>query len=111
VQIDTITEVIVTAQTGGKAGANQVDYSWIPGKILEAFCYADNVDAEMRSRIVQIVDDVLLPKSLSTTARATGLVVIVAAIGQDSNAYKVSVKDEHTLDETREMATATHIHY
>jgi len=42
----------------------------------------------MRSRIVQIVDDVLLPKSLSTTARATGLVIILSNLGENANAYK-----------------------
>ena len=42
----------------------------------------------MRSRIVQIVDDVLLPKSLSTTARAAGLVIILSNLSEGSNAYK-----------------------
>jgi hypothetical protein len=86
--IDTI---IVTALNLEVDGANSAHKSleWIPKVLFESLCYSDAVDTDMRSRIIQIVDDVLLPKSLSTTARATGISMVVSMLDDmNSNAMK-----------------------
>jgi hypothetical protein len=68
-------------------------YRWIPQKIFECVCFTDQVDTEMRSRVVQVVDELLLgselPKSTkkwTPTARAVGLAMILDAIPPHSNA-------------------------
>lgn len=61
-------------------------YSWIPNKIMQCIYYTDKVDTEMRSRVVAIVDEVMLgsslsgktSKNLSSTARAVGLAIILS---------------------------------
>lgn len=70
-------------------------FAWIPQTVFECVSFPDSVDAEMRSRIFQIVDDVLLGTSkkdsgstLTPTARAVGLALIVASVKQKENAYK-----------------------
>ena len=61
-------------------------YGWIPRRVLEAFYYTDQADPEMRSRVIQVWDDVLLgselssKKKLSPTARAVGLVLLIASL-------------------------------
>jgi hypothetical protein len=46
---------------------NSIDmYRWIPSKVLECVCITDSTDAEMRSRVVQIMDEMLLKESSST---------------------------------------------
>lgn len=63
-------------------------YRIIPRKILEAVCVDDSLDPETRSRVVQVVDEVLLGselsskshKRLTTTARAVGLVLILDSL-------------------------------
>ena len=79
---------VTNCTTTKKSAPDTVDYSWIPEVVFKAFSFTDAVDVEMRSRVVQIVDDVLLPKSLSTTARATGLVIILSNLTVGSNGYK-----------------------
>lgn len=61
---------------------------WIPSTLFQALSFNDTVDSDMRSRIIQIVDDVLLPKSLSATARTAGIAMIISCISTDSNAFK-----------------------
>jgi hypothetical protein len=63
-------------------------YRWIPGRILEAVTVDDKSDTETYSRVVQIVDEILLgsdlsnkkSKRLSPTARAVGLVLMFDAL-------------------------------
>jgi hypothetical protein len=38
-------------------------YRWIPGKVMQCICFTDSTDAEMRSRVVQIIDEFLLKVS------------------------------------------------
>jgi len=88
-------------------------YKFIPRLVFESACFTDATDPDMRNRVIQIVDDVLLgtgnanPKSqdggvskepLTLTSRAVGLAIIInslqafdrkGTIGTDnSNAFK-----------------------
>lgn len=77
-------------------------YRWIPAKVLECVCFTDETDAEMRSRVVQIVDELLLgpSKKLTPTAQAIGLTSLLDSMaeggansllltsGNRSNAFK-----------------------
>jgi hypothetical protein len=68
--------------------AEEEKYGWIPRKIFESACFSDQSDADMRSRVIQIVDDMLLGSELSSnsskkmtpTARAVGLAMIVDSL-------------------------------
>lgn len=64
-------------------------YQWIPPLLFQSFSYTDSFDSEMRSRVVMLVDDLLLgselplpdnKRRLTSTARATGLAVIVDVV-------------------------------
>ncbi len=82
-------------------------YSWIPRKVFECVCYTDATDPDMRTRVFQIVDDVLLGSELSESkkmtpySRAVGLAFILDSLreGDDDllgghangNAYKFMV--------------------
>jgi len=68
-------------------------YQWIPCVLFESTSYTDTVDSEMRSRVVQLMDELLLGSSsphpdnhrhLTSTARATGLAVVVDAVRNQS---------------------------
>ena len=75
-------------------------YKWIPRKVFESACFSDASDPEMRNRVVQVVDDVLLGSkkdSLTPTSRAVGLALIIGSLRDDnddphgpitSNSYK-----------------------
>lgn len=60
-------------------------YAWIPSKVFACVYFTDEIDSDMRSRVVQIVDEILLgselsstkSKRLSPTARAVGLTAIL----------------------------------
>ena len=80
--------------------------SWIPGVIFQALCFNDTVDTEMRSRVLQIVDDVLLPKSLSSTARTAGLAMIMYSIKDNENALKWFAKCLSERSEAQAAVTA-----
>jgi hypothetical protein len=85
---------------------DQDKYEWIPSRVFECVFYSDANDPEMRSRVIQIVDDLLLgselsksrAKSLTPHARAVGHAIIVDSLRQDggdvwgendrSNAFK-----------------------
>jgi hypothetical protein len=68
--------------------AEEEKYGWIPRKIFESACFSDQTDADMRSRVIQIVDDMLLGSELSSnsskkmtpTARAVALAMIVDSL-------------------------------
>jgi hypothetical protein len=64
-------------------------YQWIPSKMFEAASYTDAADSEMHSRVITLMDDVILgselPHSnnkihLTSTARAVGLAIVVDTI-------------------------------
>jgi hypothetical protein len=66
-------------------------YQWIPRTIMKCSCYKDSVDSEMHSRVVQVVDDLLLgselsnsTKKLTPTARAVGLAIVIDSLQQQS---------------------------
>jgi len=70
-------------------------YQWIPCVLFEAASYADTIDSDMHSRVIQLVDELLLGSSsphpdnrrkLTSTGRATGLAIIVDAIRNQSPA-------------------------
>ena len=79
-------------------------YKWIPSVAFESAQYTDTSDPDMRNRVVQIVDDVLLGPTrsarcsrqvpLSVTSRAVGLAMILDSLrggdGRfDTGAYKL----------------------
>jgi hypothetical protein len=75
-------------------------YKWIPSLVFKSACFTDANDPEMRNRVVQIVDDVLLggkKDSFTPTSQAVGLTFIIASLRDEdedphgpitSNAYK-----------------------
>jgi len=66
-------------------------YSWIPRKVFESASFTDTLDPEMRNRVIQIVDDVLLGSSsakkggLTPTSRSVGLAIILESLRCDSD--------------------------
>ncbi|KAL9188826.1 hypothetical protein ACHAXT_007204 [Thalassiosira profunda] len=93
--IDTILDALRAAQSsGGENSAHEEKFAWIPRRVFECACFSDAVDPEMRSRIFQLVDDVLLGtakgggNALTPTARAVGLAMIVAGVREKDNAYR-----------------------
>ncbi|KAL7541882.1 hypothetical protein ACHAXR_011327 [Thalassiosira sp. AJA248-18] len=99
VPIDEILDVWKEAREGRKENSVEEEkFAWIPQKVFECVSYPDATDAEMRSRIFQIVDDVLLGttknkdaasgSTLSPTSRAVGLALIVDSVKEKDNAYK-----------------------
>ena len=67
-------------------------FHWIPQIVFQCASYTDAVDTEMRSRVVQVVDDLLLgselpnsSKKLTPTARAVGLAIVVDSLQQPDN--------------------------
>lgn len=99
---DASTDEILEVWKELKASRKGVDESeeeeklaWIPQRVFECVSFPDNVDPEMRNRIFQIVDDVLLgtakkdmSSTLSATSRAVGLAIIVNFVKEKENAYK-----------------------
>jgi sister-chromatid-cohesion protein PDS5 len=76
----------------GSTDAERDKYGWIPKRLAECFCYSDSFDTEMRGRVIKIVDEVILgssmakkgtAKSLSPTARAVGLAIILDSMRKD----------------------------
>jgi hypothetical protein len=95
---DEILEVwkeLKASRKGGVETEEEEKLAWIPQRVFECVSFPDNVDPEMRNRIFQIVDDVLLGtakkdtgSTLSATSRAVGLTVIVNFVKEKENAYK-----------------------
>ena len=59
-------------------------FQWIPGLVFKSAFYKDSDDTEMRSRVIKIIDEILLGsdlpssnKTMSPTARATALAIIL----------------------------------
>ena len=67
-------------------------FAWIPQKVFECVYFSDASDPEMRNRLYQIVDDILLGSSKSTslsqTSRAVGLSMILHSLKNKENAKK-----------------------
>jgi hypothetical protein len=69
-------------------------YSWIPERILRALSYSEQSDSDMRTRVLQVLDDLLLgsemseSKKMTSTARATGLAKILDTLDEDESAYQ-----------------------
>eukprot|EP00804_Cyclotella_cryptica_P029241 CCRYP_011675-RB/>CCRYP_011675-RB protein AED:0.01 eAED:0.01 QI:1427/1/1/1/1/0.75/4/248/1365 len=67
-------------------------FGWIPQKVFECVSFPDASDPDMRNRIFQLVDDVLLGSakshSLSPTSRAVGLAMILHSLKGKDNARK-----------------------
>ena len=68
-------------------------YQWIPCVLFESASYTDATDSDMHSRVVQLVDELLLGcssphpenrRQLTSTARATGFAVVVDAVRNQS---------------------------
>jgi len=65
-------------------------FGWIPQKVFECVYFSDATDPELRNRIYQIVDDVLLDGGLTATSRAVGLAIILHGLKKKGkeNAFK-----------------------
>ena len=87
-EIDEIIKIGMNLDDDNNNAAFTRSLSWIPKVIFESLSYNDVVDSDMRSRVIQIVDDVLLPKSLSTTARTAGVAMIISNFEKDANAVR-----------------------
>lgn len=55
-------------------------YGWIPATAFNCGCYTDQVDPDMRSRLFQIFDELLLGKKLTPTAQAIALTAMVDSL-------------------------------
>ena len=65
-------------------------YCWIPRKVFECASFTDSTDPDMRNRVIQIVDDVLLGSTytnseLTPTSRSVGLVIILESLRDESD--------------------------
>jgi hypothetical protein len=69
--------------------AEEEKYGWIPRKVFESACFGDQTDPDMRSRAIQIMDDMLLgsdlpstssSKKMTPTAKAVGLAMIIDSL-------------------------------
>eukprot|EP00574_Skeletonema_japonicum_P008396 CAMPEP_0201719072 /NCGR_PEP_ID=MMETSP0593-20130828/4392_1 /ASSEMBLY_ACC=CAM_ASM_000672 /TAXON_ID=267983 /ORGANISM="Skeletonema japonicum, Strain CCMP2506" /LENGTH=1727 /DNA_ID=CAMNT_0048209463 /DNA_START=14 /DNA_END=5197 /DNA_ORIENTATION=+ len=69
-------------------------FSWIPQKVFESVFFSDEHDPDLRSRIFQIVDDIMLGTvkkegaMLSPTSRAVGLAMILQTLQTKESANK-----------------------
>ena len=68
-------------------------FQWIPCVLFESASYKDATDSDMHSRVIQLMDELLLGcssphpenrRQLTSTGRATGLAVIVDAVQNQS---------------------------
>lgn len=89
--LDTVQKVLKKCSDSGESD----QYYWIPAKVFEAASFTDAIDPDMHSRVIQVMDELLLgselphsSKRLTATARAVGLAVLVNSLKQDSsNSY------------------------
>lgn len=69
-------------------------FGWIPQKVFESVFFSDEQDPDLRNRVFQIVDDVLLGTvkkdgaSLTSTSRAVGLAMILQSLQNKDSTYK-----------------------
>lgn len=54
---------------------------WVPDFVLKCFAYPQQ---ELKLRVVQLLDDILLPKAVSETTRAKGLLYVFHSLDQTS---------------------------
>ena len=87
-------EVVLSTLNDDESEADE-KYAWIPQMVLMSFSYNDKIDAEMHTRVIQVLDDVLLGSELSgssrkmtNTARAVGLAKILDTMDEDGDSYK-----------------------
>jgi hypothetical protein len=89
-------DVLVIDSAGEDAADDYSYYQWIPSLLFESACYKDSDDSEMRSRVIMLMDDLLLgselphdkKRHLTSTARATGMAIVVDGIrGHSSKAW------------------------
>ena len=81
-------------------------FQWIPCVLFESASYTDAIDSDMHSRVIQLMDEILLGcslhpdknKQLTSTGRATGLAVMLDAIKSQS---QVAWHGMETLQSTR----------
>lgn len=60
---------------------NTKKLGWIPDYVLKCYAYPQQ---ELRLRVLQLLDDILLPKHLNDDARASGLIFILQALDATS---------------------------
>ena len=68
----------------------KAQFEWIPIEILKAACFSDQIDFEMRNRIIQILDDVFFgpPGKLSSTSKAVALSIFMDSLkGTDAEKW------------------------
>jgi hypothetical protein len=89
---DCAIEIVMDALHGSNNEVLEDRYGWIAGKVFQCASFHD--DVEMRSRVIQIVDEVLMGRdsTLSGTSRAVGLAVIMDSLDKPSNAHTWMMK-------------------
>lgn len=89
-----IDEIVDVFQNCKSVEEQEEKFAWIPQEVFKCMSYPDNGDPEMRNRVLQIVDDVLLGtakgegSALTPTSRAVGLAIIISSVKDKENAYK-----------------------
>ena len=92
VNIDEILDVLSTKENVDKALEEK--FSWIPQKVFESVFFSDEQDPDLRSRIFQIVDDIMLGTvkkegaMLTPTSRAVGLAMMLQSMQTKESANK-----------------------
>jgi hypothetical protein len=89
--LDAVQNVLSTCSNN--SGSDQ--YYWIPAKVFESASFTDAIDPDMHSRVIQVMDELLLgselphsSKRLTATARAVGLAVLIHSLQEESsNSY------------------------
>ncbi|KAL7520542.1 hypothetical protein ACHAWX_005260 [Stephanocyclus meneghinianus] len=86
------TECLSSSADKRKKNTAEDKFGWIPQKVFECVSFPDATDPDMRNRVFQLVDDVLLGSakspSLSPTSRAVGLAIILHSLKDKENAKK-----------------------
>ena len=69
----TIDEILDVFRNCKSSEEQEEMFAWIPQEVFKCMSYPDIADPEMRHRVLQIVDDVLLGMAkLTPTSRAVG---------------------------------------
>ena len=82
-------------------------YSFIPRLVFESACFTDSTDPEMRSKVVQIIDETLLgpfssegtmnSSSLTATSRAVALVMILHSFQYSDTSEVKSIEESNAF--------------
>jgi hypothetical protein len=67
-------------------GDDQGVYEWIPSKVFKCLHFTDEMDSEMRSKVVHLIDSVLL-KGLTPTAAAVAWAIIFDSLDDKDRAF------------------------